>query len=101
LYCAHCHPELVKTLVLCEPSVLQLLANSRDDDVQLFQSYKDNSKSAHEAFRNGDNEKAVRIVLDVALGMQNVFDHIPEQTRMVLMYNVKGVQQELESEITL
>jgi hypothetical protein len=38
--------------------------------------------------------------LDVALGIQNVFDHIPEQTRKLMMDNVKGLQGELESEMT-
>ena len=79
LYCAYHNPKLVRTLVLCEPSIFQLLANSHlKDDTQLFQLYKDNgAKPADEAFSRGDDEKAVRIVLDVSLGMQNVFDHIP------------------------
>jgi non-heme chloroperoxidase len=103
LYCAYHNPKLVKTLVLCEPSIFQLLANSHlKDDTQLFQLYKDNgAKPADEAFSRGDDEKAVRIVLDVALGMQNVFDHIPEQTRKLLMDNAKTSHGKLESEMTL
>ena len=91
LYCAYRNPKLVKTLVLCEPSIFQLLANSHlKDDTQLFQLYKDNgAKPADEAFSRGDDEKAVRIVLDVALDMQNVFDHIPEQARKLLMDNAR------------
>lgn len=102
LSCAYHNPKLVKTLVLGEPSILQLLANSRlQDDARLFQFYKDNgAKPADEAFSRGDYEKAVRIVLDVAFDMQSVFDHLPEQTRKLLMDNAIGTQGELESEMT-
>lgn len=88
--------------MLGEPSVFQLLANSNvKDHVQLFQLYKENvGKIVHEALGQGDDEKAVRLVLDVAMGIQNVFDHLPEQTRKLLMDNTKGLQEELESEMT-
>jgi len=100
LYCAYRNPKLVKTLVLGDPSVFRLLANSHlKEDKQLVQLFKDNSKPADEAFSRGEDEKAVRIVLDAALGMQNVFDHVPEPTRKLMMDNTKGLQAELESEM--
>jgi pimeloyl-ACP methyl ester carboxylesterase len=102
LYCAYHNPQLAKTLVLGEPSVFQLLANSHfEDDAQLFQSYRDNGvRPVQGALDHGNDEKAVRLALDVAMGMQNVFDHIPEQTRKLLMDNTRGLQGELESEMT-
>lgn len=103
LFCAYQNPKLVKALVLGEPSIFQLLANSSlEDDVQLFQSYEENGAyPAYQALSRGDDEKAVRIVLDAAFGMLNVFDHIPEPTRKLLMDNVMGLRGELESELTL
>jgi pimeloyl-ACP methyl ester carboxylesterase len=46
LYCAYHNPKLVRTLVLGEPSIFQLLENSHlKDDSELFQLYKDNGKN--------------------------------------------------------
>ncbi len=101
LYCAYHNPKLVKTLVLGEPSPFQLLVSSGlKDDAQMFHSYKDEGeRPVEEALNRGDDEKAVRLVLDAAMGMQNVFDHISEPTRQLLMDNTIGLQGELRSEM--
>jgi pimeloyl-ACP methyl ester carboxylesterase len=101
LHSAYSNPALIRTLTLGEPSVFQLLATSPNkDDVSLFESYRDGAaRQADEALRKGDYEKAVRTVLDEAMGVQNVFDHVPEQTRKLLMDNAESVRGELASEI--
>ncbi|MDQ3902458.1 MAG: alpha/beta hydrolase, partial [Thermoproteota archaeon] len=62
LYCACKNPELVKSLVLCKPPVLPLLATSQlEEDRKLAQDFWQNSVlPAGEAFRLGDFENGVR-----------------------------------------
>jgi non-heme chloroperoxidase len=91
LYCAYKNPELVKSLVLCEPPVLPLLATSAvEEDRKLFQEFWDNAiMLAREALRHGDFENGVRIFLDGAMA-KGFFDQLPPQVQQSMVDNAKA-----------
>jgi non-heme chloroperoxidase len=91
LYCAYKNPELVKSLVLCEPPVLPLLATSTVvEDRKLFQEFWDNAiMRAREALRHGDFENGVRVFLDGAMA-KGFFDQLPPQVQQSMVDNAKA-----------
>jgi non-heme chloroperoxidase len=91
LYCAYKNPELVKSLVLCEPPVLPLLATSAVvEDRKLFQEFWDNAiMRAREALRHGDFENGVRVFLDGAM-TKGFFDQLPPQVQQSMVDNAKA-----------
>jgi pimeloyl-ACP methyl ester carboxylesterase len=66
LCCAYRNPELLKSLVLCEPPILPILAaSSAEENRKLSQDFWQNAvMPAAGAFRQGDFENGVRIFLD-------------------------------------
>jgi non-heme chloroperoxidase len=91
LYCAYKNPELVKSLVLCEPPVLTLLATSAvEEDRKLFQEFWENAIiPAGEAVRHGDFENGVRIFLDGAM-VKGFFDQLPPPVQQSMVDNAKA-----------
>ncbi|MDQ3852212.1 MAG: alpha/beta hydrolase, partial [Thermoproteota archaeon] len=91
LYCAYKNPELVKSLVLCEPPVLPLLATSGvEEDRKLFQEFWENAiMPAREALRHGDFENGVRIFLDGAM-VRGFFDQLPPLVQQSMVDNAKA-----------
>jgi non-heme chloroperoxidase len=91
LYCTYKNPELVKSLVLCEPPVLPLLATSGvGEDRKLFQDFWENAIiPAREAHLHGDFESGVRIFLDGAMG-KGFFDQLPPQVQQSMVDNAKA-----------
>ena len=90
LYCAYKNPELVKSLVLCEPPVLPLLATSAvEEDRKLFQEFWDAIMLAREALRHGDFENGVRVFLDGAMA-KGFFDQLPPQVRQSMVDNARA-----------
>ena len=91
LYCAYKNPELVKSLVLCEPPVLPLLATSAvEEDRKMFQDFWENAiMPAREALRHGDFENGVRIFLDGAM-VKGFFDQLPLPVRRSMVDNAKA-----------
>jgi non-heme chloroperoxidase len=91
LYCACKNPELVKSLVLCEPPVLPLLATSSvEEDRKLFQEFWENAiMPAREALRHGDFENGVRIFLDGAM-VKGFFNQLPPPVQQSMVNNAKA-----------
>lgn len=91
LYCAYRNPELVKSLVLCEPPILPLLAvSSAEEDRKLSQDFWQNAvMPAREALRHGDFENGVRIFLDGAM-VKGFFDQLPPLVRQSMVDNAKA-----------
>jgi non-heme chloroperoxidase len=98
LYCAFKHPELIKTLVLGEPLILEFLERSNiKQDIELLQAYANGiKKPTVEAIRKGDLERAFRVLLDGVMRKQNFFDLIPADTRQMMMDNAHFLLGELE-----
>lgn len=91
LYCAYKNPELVKSLVLCEPPILPLLATSTiQEDRKLFQDFWENAiMPAREALLQGNFENGVRIFLDGAM-VKGFFDQLPPQVQQAMVDNAKA-----------
>jgi non-heme chloroperoxidase len=98
LYCAYKNPELVKSLVLCEPPVLPLLATSAvEEDRKLFLEFWENAIiPAGEAVRHGDFENGVRIFLDGAMG-KGFFDQLPPPVQQSMVDNAKAFLKQREN----
>ncbi len=98
LYCAYRNPELVKSLVLCEPPVLPLLAvSSAEEDRKLSQDFWQNAvMPAGEAFRQGDFENGVRIFLDGAM-VRGFFDQLPLTVKQSMVDNAKAFLKQLDN----
>jgi pimeloyl-ACP methyl ester carboxylesterase len=98
LYCAYKNPELVKSLVLCEPPILPLLAASpEEEDRRLFQDFWQNAVlPAGEAFRSGNLENGVRIFLDGAMA-KGFFDQLPPTVRQSMVDNAKAFLKQLDN----
>jgi non-heme chloroperoxidase len=98
LYCAYRNPELVKSLVLCEPPILPLLAvSSAEEDRKLAQDFWQNAvMPAGEAFRQGDFENGVRIFLDGAM-VRGFFDQLPLTVRQSMVDNAKAFLKQLDN----
>ena len=80
------HPELVRTMVLAEPPVLQwAMTTARGAD-----HYREFMTMVHEpagkAFAAGDNEGAMRIFINRFDG-PNAFDSLPPERRRTVMQN--------------
>lgn len=98
LYCAYRNPELVKSLVLCEPPILPLLAvSSAEEDRKLSQDFWQNAvMPAGEAFRQGDFENGVKIFLDGAMG-RGFFDQLPLTVKQSMVDNAKAFLKQLDN----
>ncbi len=100
LYCACKNPELVKSLVLCEPPVLPLLATSGvEEDRKLFQEFWENAiMPAREALRHGDFENGVRIFLDGAM-VKGFFNQLPPTVQQSMVNNAKAFLKQSDNPI--
>ena len=84
LFLAVEHPELVRTLVLAEPPVLRW-ALDLPGGAPLFRSFlNDAFEPAGEAFRAGDEERAMELLTDAFLGA-GTFARFPEGLRRKVM----------------
>jgi hypothetical protein len=88
----------VKSLVLCEPPVLPLLATSGiGEDRKLFQDFWENAIiPAGEAIRHDDFENGVSIFLDGAMG-KDFFDQLPAPVQQSIVDNAKAFLKQLEN----
>jgi pimeloyl-ACP methyl ester carboxylesterase len=80
------HPEMVRSLVLAEPPVLDWIR----DDPRGAASYQQFMTSIHEpagaAFRRGDTEGAMRILVDGFAGTRR-FDNLSPKDRVAVLQN--------------
>ncbi|MCG7858696.1 alpha/beta hydrolase [Flavihumibacter sediminis] len=80
------HPELVKTMVLAEPPVLQW-ATRTDRGAELYKEFMTTvHKPAGKAFAAGDREGAMRILINRFDGV-GAFDSLPAERRKIVMQN--------------
>lgn len=81
------HPELVRTLTLLEPPVISLLENVAGGDT-IWKNFETKFKiPAADAFKKGNNEKAVDIFVGGVLGDSLAFSKTPEKYRDMMMEN--------------
>ena len=99
LYCASKNPELAKTLVLNEPTIMQFLARSPiKEDVELLQRFITRvQRPNQDASKRGDFRKATQVAIDGIMDMENYFEKLPEEGKQFLMDNARSLESELES----
>jgi non-heme chloroperoxidase len=90
------HPELVRSLVLGEPPVLELLQNSSVGKTW-HAALQRTLTMARAAFQDGNVENGVRHFLDAALG-EGGFDRLPSEVRTGLLSAGPALRLELQTE---
>jgi pimeloyl-ACP methyl ester carboxylesterase len=81
------HPELVRSLTLGEPPYPSLLQNIPGEDT-IWENFMSKFKNpSAEAFKKGDNEKAVEIFINGVMEDSSFFSHIPPEFREAMMVN--------------
>lgn len=84
LYFALDHPDLVRSMVLAEPPVLRWALDVPGGRAA-FEAFVDGGfRHAGEAFREGDDERAMAHVVDAFLGL-GTFARLPERSRRKAM----------------
>lgn len=80
------HPELVRSLTLGEPLLLELLQNVPGGDT-ILNNFGKASMPVVEAFKNNENEKAARALITQVTGDSLVFPNLPQWQREIMMAN--------------
>jgi pimeloyl-ACP methyl ester carboxylesterase len=80
------HPELVKTVTLGEPPVAPLLLNVPGGDT-IANKFFAIVKPAAEAFKSGNDEKAVSIFAAWVIGDTNFYKSLPAEARSAMLAN--------------
>lgn len=80
-------PDLVKSLMLGEPPVMPLLMNVPGGDSIMNHFLTNSLFPAAEAFKTGNNEKAVSIFVGGVLGDTSAFSSIPPEGREIMLTN--------------
>ena len=81
------HPDLVRSLILGEPPAMSLLKNVPGGDTLLNNFITKSMKPAGEAFKNNQDEKAVKTFIGGVVGDTAIFSNIPQQGRESMMAN--------------
>ncbi|HEX6847385.1 MAG TPA: alpha/beta hydrolase [Chitinophagaceae bacterium] len=82
------HPELVKTLMLGEPPAIPLLQNVPGADTLVNNFMNRSIKPAADAFRSGDNVKAVSIFMAAVTGDTSLYASMPKEIKDQMMENI-------------
>ena len=80
------HPELVKTVTLGEPPVAPLLMGVPGGDTMANKFFA-LVKPASEAFKSGDDEKAISIFAAWVIGDTNFYKSLPAEARSAMLSN--------------
>ena len=80
------HPELIKSCTLGEPPVAPLLMNVPGGDT-ITANFFASAKPAAEAFRSGNDEKAVSIFVGWVFGDTNFYRNIPPDIQSAMLAN--------------
>lgn len=80
------HPELVKSCVLGEPPVAPLLMKVPGGDT-IAGKFFAIVKPASEAFKSGNDEKAVHLFVDWVIGDTNFYKNLPPEAQSSMMEN--------------
>jgi pimeloyl-ACP methyl ester carboxylesterase len=81
------HPELVRSLMLGEPPVMSLLENVPGGDSIFNDFIVKGFRPTAEAFKNNENEKAVKTFVSGVIGDTSAYSKIPEPGRAMMMQN--------------
>lgn len=90
------HPELVKTVTLGEPPVAPLLMSVPGGDT-IANKFFAIVKPASEAFKSGNDEKAVSIFADWVIGDTNFYKSLPAEARSAMLANTLELRGSLLS----
>jgi pimeloyl-ACP methyl ester carboxylesterase len=90
------HPEMVRSLVLCEPPLFAWLLNIPGGDILLADFIADAWEPARQAFEQGETEQAVKLVANGILG-KGFFDKLPQEVRSGAMDNARELRAETQS----
>lgn len=82
------HPEMVRSLVLAEPPVLQWITNTARGAALYRERVADVHEPAKRAFAKGDDEAAMRLFIDAFDG-PGTFDRLPGERRTSIIQNAK------------
>lgn len=82
------HPELIRSLTLCEPFVPSLLQNVPGGDTILNNFISKAFTPVAEAFKNSDNEKAVKALVTGVMGDSLYFSRLSQEHRENMMVNI-------------
>ena len=82
------HPELVRSLTLGEPPVMPLLQNVPGGDTIANNFIARSIKPAADAFRSGNNEKAIAVFIGGVVGDTSFFSKIPPEGQSMMMTNI-------------
>ena len=82
------HPELVKSLTLGEPPVMPLLQNVPGGDTIANNFIARSIKPAADAFRSGNNEKAIAVFIGGVIGDSSFFSKIPPEGQSMMTANI-------------
>lgn len=80
------HPEMVRSLVLAEPPIHQWVRNTPAGEAAYKEFMTAIWEPATEAFRTGDDQGAMRILVDGFAGTRR-FDNLPLEGRDAIMQN--------------
>lgn len=86
---AMAHPELVRSLVLAEPFVPELLPATEQGQA-IRASLQEGKQMVLSAAASGDDEKTVRAFADIALDAGS-FDKLPEMAQIVMLDNARTI----------
>jgi pimeloyl-ACP methyl ester carboxylesterase len=81
------HPELVRSLSLCDPFFPSLIQSAPGGDTVLNNFIVKTVVPMTEAFKNNDSESAVRDLITGVMGDSLYYSRIPPQYREVMMEN--------------
>ena len=85
------HPELIRTLVLCEPPIIPLLG-AVPGGKSIVSDFMDQIwNPVEEAFKKGDLKQGVRIFIDGISG-DGTFDKLPSTVRDMIMNNAQAMK---------
>ena len=90
------HPELVKTVTLGEPPVAPLLLSVPGGDT-IANKFFAVVKPASEAFKSGNDEKAVSIFAAWVIGDTNFYNSLPSEARSAMLANTLELRGSLLS----
>jgi pimeloyl-ACP methyl ester carboxylesterase len=82
------HPELVRSLTLGEPPVMPLLQNVPGGDTIVNNFINRSLKPAADAFKSGNNEKAIAAFIGGVIGDSSFFSKIPPEGQSMIMTNI-------------
>lgn len=85
------HPELIRTLVLCEPPIIPLLC-AVPGGKSIISDFMDKIwNPVEEAFKKGDLKQGVRMFIDGISG-DGTFDNLPSTVREMIMNNAQAMK---------